>query len=309
MNENNELDVYELDLVELLSSNSDSMNQYLVFEGSNDEVYAMNISKVVEVLVYKKIDMVKNGNDHEIIRATAKIRDDIATIICFDEWFGNVVLEDEEYEYVILAGFGGYNLAIMVKNVEYIVSINSKDMKDNSINNPKTNFIANIKFKGQEKLCTVFDCDKLLLDTFKVNYKENEVDKLKFKDNTNSDKFVLFADDSIFIRKIVESLFIKMNLNYKIFNNGQNLFDELNRLELSEVGLIITDLEMPVLDGKNLIKNIREKSTFDNINIIVHTNMSNFVIKSSLIELGASEVITKIDMKDLSFYINKFIMT
>jgi two-component system chemotaxis response regulator CheV len=308
LNENNELDEYELDLVELINSNSNSMNQYLVFEGSNDEVYAVNISKVVEVLVYKKIDMVKNGNGHELIRATAKIRDEIATIICFDEWFGNDILSEEEYEYVILAGFGGYNLAIMVKNVEYIVSINSEDMKDNSINNEKTNFIANIKFKGQDQLCTIFDCDKLLLDTFKINYKENEIDKLKLEDNKNIEKFVFFADDSIFIRKIVESLFIRMNLKYKIFHNAKDLLDELNKQDINELGLIITDLEMPVLDGRSLIKNIRENSSFDNINIIVHTNMSNFIIKSSLIEMGACEVISKIDMKDLSFCINKYIV-
>lgn len=308
MYENNELDDYELDLVELLNSNSDSMNQYLVFEGSNDEVYAINISKVVEVLVYKKIDMVKNGNDHKIIRATAKIRDDIATIICFDEWFGNKVLEDEEYEYVILAGFGGYNLAIMVKNVEYIVSINTENMKENSINNPKTNFIANIKFKSENRLCTVFDCDKLLLDTFKVNYKKDEIDNLNLEPIKNKEKFVLFADDSIFIRRIVESLFLKMSLKYKIFNDGKQLFDEMNTLGHEEIGLVITDLEMPVMDGKSLIKSIRSNSLFNNINIIVHTNMSNFIIKSSLQKLGASKVIAKINMKELSYGINEYIL-
>ena len=300
-----QLDNYELDLLDLISSDLNTTNQYLIFEGSNEEIYAINISKVIEVLVYKNLDMVKNGSGENIIRATAKIREEIATIICFDEWFGNKTLDEKDYEFCILAGFGGHNLAIMVKNVEYIVNINFDEMKDNSINNSKTNFVAKIKLNGKDRLCTIFDCDKLLLDIFSETYKIEETPNIVNK-NIDSQKYVLFADDSRFIRKMVESIFEKLNLKSKIFENGKELLDELKTLDPNDVGLIITDLEMPVMDGRALIKSINEIPIYGDINIIVHTNMSNFVIEKSLLELGVKEVIGKINMEKLTIGINKY---
>lgn len=304
---NDDIENYdEIDLLELITSDSSITNKYLVFEGSNDEVYAINVAKIIEVLVYKDLKMVKNSNKDSIIRATAQIRDNMATIINFDEWFGNEVLDDSEYEYIIFAGFGGYNLGIMIKNVDYIISVDSKDMKDNSINNSKTNFIADIKLNGEYKLCTIFDCDRLLLDTFDDVSKRNELEKIKNGKTIESEKFVLFADDSRFIRKMAQNLFEKMNLKYKIFENGLELFNELKILNFEQIGLIITDLEMPVMDGNELIKNINTLNGYESVSIIVHTNMSNFVMKSSLTQLGVDEVIAKIDMIELSKGIEKY---
>jgi two-component system chemotaxis response regulator CheV len=249
--------------------------------------------------------MVKNGDD-SIIRATAQIRGNIATIINFDEWFNNEVLDDSEYEFIILAGFGGYNLGIMIKSVEYIVTIDSKDMQDNSMNNSKTNFIANIKINGEERLCTIFDCDKLLLDTFDDIDKGNQVEKIEVKPHESSEKAIFFADDSSFIRKMVQSLFEKLSYKYKLFENGQDLLDSLKETDPSQIGLIITDLEMPIMDGNHLIREIKQLLPYKDINIIVHTNMSNFIIENSLVELGANEVIGKINMSELSNGIEKY---
>ena len=306
MQYDDELNGYDdIDLFELIYTDSSSTNQYLIFEGSNNEVYAMNVSKIVEILTYKDLKMVKN-RDSSIIRGTAKIRDEIATIINFDEWFENEVLDEEMYEYIIFAAFGGYNLGIMIKNVEYLVTIDSQNMKDNSMNNPKTNFIAEIKLHNENRLCTIFDCDRLLLDTFHEISHKNEISNLDIEKSLPSERIILFADDSSYIRRTVSSLFQKMGVKGYIFENGQELLNKLTKTDPDEVALIITDIEMPVMDGFNLIKSINDMDHFDDIHIIVHTNMSNFIAKSSLIELGVDEVINKIDMEALYKAIVKY---
>ncbi len=306
MQYDDELNGYDdIDLFELIYTDSSSTNQYLIFEGSNNEVYAMNVSKIVEILTYKDLKMVKN-RDSSIIRGTAKIRDEIATIINFDEWFENEVLDESMYEYIIFAAFGGYNLGIMIKNVEYLVTIDSQNMKDNSMNNPKTNFIAEIKLHNENRLCTIFDCDRLLLDTFHEISHKNEISNLDIEKSLPSERIILFADDSSYIRRTVSALFQKMGVKGYIFENGQELLNKLTKTDPDEVALIITDIEMPVMDGFNLIKSINDMDHFDDIHIIVHTNMSNFIAKSSLIELGVDEVINKIDMEALYKAIVKY---
>ena len=295
-----DIDDDELDLLELVSADTNITNQYLVFIGSDDEAYAMNVSKIRELLVYKDLDVVKKNKKNSLIRAAADIRGNMVSIINFDEWFENKVLSDEMYELIILAGFGGRNFGIMIKSVEYIVNINSSNMQDSSSSDSKTNFVAKIKLNGNDTLCTIFDGDKMLLDVFDMQSKELSIENVNVTMENNIDKYVLFADDSKFIRTMVSSLFEKMNLKALIFDDGEQLYNKLISMNPEDIGLIITDLEMPIMDGNTLIKKIRELNIYDHIDILVHTNMSNDIMKENLLKIGANDVIGKIDMLKLS---------
>jgi len=296
----------ELDLVALVSANANDTSQYLVFEGSDGQFYAKNVSKIEELLVYKDIDIAKNTNDTLII-GTADIRGNMTTIIKFDEWFGNKVLSDKDYELIILAHYGGYRLGIVVKRVEYIVNIPAETMTDNSENDEKSSFIAKVLIGQKEQMCIIFDSDKMLLDVFdtiddKAIQDTNELEMVK------TDKMVLFADDSKFIRKMAEGLFLKMGLKYRIYNNGQLLLDDLNNINPEDITIFITDLEMPILGGREVISQIRKNKKYDSINIIVHTNMSNDNMSSSLLEHGAQQIIGKVDMLSLSEAMKKLMV-
>ena len=293
----------ELDLLELVSVDTKSSDQYLIFIGSNDEVYAINVSKVRELMVYKDLNMVKNNQKDSLIIANADIRSDMIALINFDKWFGNDVLEDKDYELIILAGFGGKEFGIIIKSVEYIVNITANSIHNHSVNNANTNFIAKIKLNNTQRLCTIFDCDKMLLDIFDDINTTKDISNIAIE---NNGKYILFADDSKYIRGLVSTLLKSMNLKSKIFENGAELLEELKQMEVSQIGLIITDLEMPKMDGTILIKEIRSLEVFNSINIIVHTNMSNDILKSSLLNIGASEIVDKIDIPILSQSIKRY---
>lgn len=288
----------ELDLVALVGSNANDTSQYLVFNGNDNQYYAKNVSKIEELLVYKDIDVVKNHSNNLIV-GTADIRGNLTTIINFDEWFGNEVLPDEEYELLIVAYYGGHRLGIIVKSVEYIVNIPSETMTDNSQNDEKTSFIAKVQIGQKQKMCTIFDSDKMLIDTFETIDAKAAEDTHQLQ-KMNNKKLVLFADDSRFIRKMAEGLFAKMDLKYKIYENGQLLLDDLKNISPEEIGLFITDLEMPVLGGKEVMEYIRAQKEYDKINIIVHTNMSNSNMSENLQKSGAQKIIGKVDMLALS---------
>ena len=296
----------ELDLVALVSANANDTSQYLIFEGSDGQFYAKNVSKIEELLVYKDIDIVKT-NAKGLIVGTADIRGNMTTIMNFDEWFGNEVLDDSQYELIILAHYGGHRLGIVVKRVEYIVNIPPETMTDNSLNDEKTSFITRVNIAQKSTMCTIFDSDKLLLDVFDT-IDAKAVDDTHKLEKVDSDKLVLFADDSRFIRKMAEALFLKMGLKYKMYENGQLLLEDLKNIAPESISLFITDLEMPVLGGREVIDNIRKEKKYDNINIIVHTNMSNDNMEDSLIKAGAQAIIGKVNMLALSEAIEKYML-
>jgi len=294
----------ELDLVKLVSTDANDSNQYLLFLGSNNQYYAKNVSKIEELLVYKDLDIAYN-NDDSYILGTANIRDKMTSIVNFDKWIGNEILSDDQYELVIITSYGGRRFALVVKEVEYIVTINSTNMTSNSENNSKASFISKVNINGEEKLCTIFDSDMLLLDVFDNIGKQGNIKGIKRKNTT--DKLILFADDSRFVRKIVENFFIQLKYNYRIYNDGQELIDDLESLSPLEIGLFITDLEMPQANGREVIEFIRKNNIYDDINILVHTNMANDVMKEELVGKDISQVIDKIDMLLLSQAIEDFI--
>ena len=301
-----EEDDEELDLVALVTANANDTSQYLIFEGSDTQLYAKNVSKIEELLVYKDIDIARtHGND--LIVGTADIRGNMTTIVNFDKWFGNEVLDESEYELIVLAHYGGHRLGIMVKRVELIVNIPPNTMTDNSENDEKTSFITKVNIGQKSKMCIIFDSDKMLLDIFDT-IDTKAMEDTKTIQKVDTDKMVLFADDSKFIRKMAESLFTKMGLKYRMYENGQLLIDDLKNIAPEEIALFITDLEMPVMGGRDVIDNIRADKKYDGINIIVHTNMSNDNMGESLIGAGAQKIIGKVNMFALGEAIKELIV-
>jgi two-component system chemotaxis response regulator CheV len=296
----------ELDLVKLVSTDANDSNQYLLFLGSDNQYYAKNVSKIEELLVYKDLDIAHN-NDDSYILGTASIRGKMTPIINFDKWVGNEVLEDSEYELVIIASYGGRRFALVVKEVEYIVTIDSSNMTSNNENNSKSSFISKVNVNGEEKLCTIFDSDMLLLDVFDSVGKQSSIDINRINSGKKTDKKILFADDSKFIRKMVEKLFKQLNHKYIIYNDGKELIEDLSNIDITDIGLFITDLEMPGASGREVIDVIRQNNTYDDINILVHTNMSNDVMEEELIKKKVSKIIGKVDMLSLSQAIEEFI--
>ncbi len=297
----------ELDLVKLVTTSANDANQYVVFSGSNGELYAKNVSKLEELLVYKDLKIAKNSDKESLIIGTADIRGKMTTLINFDEWMGNEVLEDEAYELVVMASYGGHRFGMIIQSVENIVTIEADEMIDNSTDNPKATFITKLMMRGEERLCTIFDSDKLLLDIFDRIDGQSRDALERIKSVKNSTKRILFADDSRFVRKMVEDLFIKLDVKYDIYDDGKDLFEALPSFKTEDIGLFITDLEMPGMGGRELMERIRSDEQYEDIAIIVHTNMANDAMESALKDQGANAVIGKINMLSLGDAIKEHI--
>jgi two-component system chemotaxis response regulator CheV len=297
----------ELDLVKLVSTSANDANQYVVFSGSNGELYAKNVSKLEELLVYKDLRIAKNSDPESLVIGTADIRGRMTTLINFDEWMGNEVLDDSAYELVVMASYGGHRFGMIIKSVENIVTIEADEMVDNSNDNPKSTFITKLHMRGKTRLCTIFDSDKLLLDIFDKIDGESRDALDRIKSVKNIDKKILFCDDSRFVRKMVEDLFIKLDVKYEIYDDGKDLYEDLPNINVDEIGLFITDLEMPGMGGRELMQRIRADEAYEDIAIIVHTNMANDAMESALKDQGANAVIGKINMLQLGEAIKEHI--
>ena len=114
-----------------------------------------------------------------------------------------------------------------------------------------------------------------------------------------NDKPVWVAEDSILLSKMIEDSLRKANyVNLRMFSNGLELWEALTALppdgDLSQdVALIITDIEMPQMDGHRLTKLVKDNSRFKDIPVIIFSSLINEEMRRKGRELGADEQLTK----------------
>ena len=301
--EDDYLDEDEIDLIKLVSSSADVTNQYIVFEGSNKEYYAINVAKVEELFVYNKENLVHN-NTNKLIKGIADVRSHMTSLVCFDDWFLNEKIDENLYEILIFCYFSAQYIGLIVKQVVDIVSIMPIQMQSSSKSNELTTFVASITLGKNTYLCTIFDTDKLLFDL----YGENSISNTLTCRPLESRKLVLFADDSRLVRKMAYDSFERLGVNFKIFEDGEELLLFLEAIDVEDIGIFLLDIEMPKKTGIDVINALKEEKKYLNIPIIVHTNMANSSISDTLYSKNVSKIIGKVDFKTIESSIREYML-
>lgn len=298
------------ELIRLVSSSSDSANQFVVFTNSQKRYYAINVAKVEELIVYNAIRLVPNSDPKALPLGTAKIRRHMMPIVLFDRWLNLPELQDSEYELVILCHYGHQRFGIVIHSVAGIYNINAADLVDNSARDEKTSYITELSIGNNKELCLVFDSERLLADLFPELQQthEAELQTIQISD-VQSSGTILIAEDSKIVQKKLLTMLEKMGLQVHTFLDGEQLWQWLNSHTKDPVSLIISDVEMPVMDGISLLKKCKNHPFFKQIPFMVHTNMANPAIIKTAQELGADSIIKKIDFQTLQREIKHHIQT
>ncbi len=286
------------ELIRLVTSNADVTSQYVIFRNGYDELFAINVAKVEELIVNKELNIAINSENSGTLLGTAKIRDEMCSVIHFDRWLGKGENRECDYELVIVCNFGHQRVGIIIKNVIGIQNIEAEKLIDNSARDPKSAQITEMSIAGENKLCIIFNSDALLTEVFPESH-AHEMNKISSLGHLAITKKILFCDDSKIIQKAVEMAMTQMNLDFEVFDNGKTLLDRLNTLNADDVALILSDIEMPVMDGMALLREVKNNASTRSIPFVMNTNMANPSIIDQAKRHGVDHVIHKLDVEDL----------
>ena len=289
----------------MVTSNADVTSQYVIFRNGYDELFAINVAKVEELIVNKDLNIAKSADSDGSFIGVAKIREEMCSIISFDKWLGKGEKEGCLYELIVVCAFGHQRVGIIIKNVIGIQNIEADKLIDNSHRDQKSAQITELNIGGENKLCIVFNSDALLSDIFHEAH-QAQLDKISSLVKEEITKKILFADDSKIVQKAVAMALSQMELDFEIFDNGKALLDRLNSMDIDSVGLILSDIEMPIMDGMNLLREVKHNIVTKNIPFVLNTNMANPSIVEQAKKQGADYVIHKLDVEDLQNQIRRF---
>jgi two-component system chemotaxis response regulator CheV len=204
----------------------------------------------------------------------------------------------------MVCDFSGILVGIRIYQAQRILTKKwSEITRNDDDSNPSQKVIGHTKnFDG--RIVQIVDIEKMAVEAFPwiEEEKEKELENIS---KIDLDKYILIADDSKPVLKIMSKIMEKLELKYKIFNNGQELLDFLFSNGAENVGVIITDLEMPVASGFEVIKQVKNNPEYKHLPIIVNSSMSGKSNEQMAKSLNADGFVSKSNPKEIEQSIKK----
>jgi len=260
-------------------------------------IYAINIAKIKAFIITADVSINDTPTDNKVISGIATIRGEPITLVNLDIWLGNKPKPLEEYKLIIYCEFNRRKIGILVTQMLDIVKKSTNELKYSQDENTKTSFSTYVKVENKDEYCVVFNAEQLLQD---IGFRCDQGDIDKFRAMPiNSNKLILVAEDSHIARDILIGFFKAIKANYEIYQNGKELLDRLKEVNLHDVALVITDLEMPVADGYEVSKAIKSNPVYAHIPVIVNSSMATDSVTKELQKIGVEKFVEKTDLDNL----------
>jgi len=276
----------------------------------NNELFGINVAKVREIM---KISPVKKmQHSHDAIEGIFKPRDEVITVVDLAKYLGLPPSPDNERDIFIVANFNNLHFAFHVHTVVGIdrVSWTQIQKPDPIIYGGDDGVAAGIA-QYNDRLITILDFEKIIAEISpKTSIQMDEINKLGTR--ARSDKPILVAEDSMLLSKlIIESLHRAGYNNTIKTDNGQEAWDYLAEAKeagdsiKNHVACIISDIEMPQMDGHRLTKLIKGDPILKAIPLILFSSLINEEMRIKGEELGADAQISKPEIANLVSLIDR----
>jgi two-component system chemotaxis response regulator CheV len=284
-----------------------NVQQLAVFYTGSKDIYAINISKIKAFIIADEVEINDTPADTDVVAGIATIRDEPVLIADLDRWLGKEPLPRDQYKIIIYCEFNNVKIGFLVRDVIDIIEKTTDELNNTEEKNPKVTYVTEVVVANKRKLCTVFNAEKLLKDIGWVADDGNEVDKY-VSGKIRSKKYVLVAEDSSVSREIIDNFLSKTGVKYEIEQNGAKLLRRIDEIGVENIGMIITDIEMPEKDGFQVVTTIRETSEWMHLPIVINSSMTSASIVAKMASVGADEFVGKTDVKTLYELVKKYMV-
>ena len=277
----------------LLESGTNEL-EVLEFKLGNS-YYGINVAKIREILSYMPITPIPNA--HPCVEGIFMPRDTMMTVVNLRKCLGMPDLDTEGL--FIITNFNKLNIAFHVDQVIGIHRVSWEEIiKPDATINTQDNSASTGVIKLNQKLVVILDFEKIISDISpETGLKVSEVDNLMGRER--SDSPILIAEDSPLLSKLITDCLRKAGYtNLNITMNGKEAWDKL--LEYKSAGTvrdrvhcIITDIEMPLMDGHRLTKLCKADEELRRIPLVIFSSLVNEEMRKKGEQLGADAQLTK----------------
>lgn len=276
------------------------------------ELFGINIAKIREIM--RAQETKRMPNSHNFVEGIFKQRGEVITVIDLAKCLNIERTENKSHDIFILTHFNKLNFAFRVESVVGIDRVSWEDIKkpDKVIYSGEDS-VATAIAEYKDRLITILDFEKIIADISpETSITLDRLDELG--DRVESQKKILVAEDSMMLSNLIIGFLHKSGYKNTVkFNNGKEAWDYLTEAKNSGlpisnyVSCIVSDIEMPLMDGHRLTKLIKTDDELKHIPVILFSSLISDELRIKGQEVGADEQITKPEIVELVNIIDRLI--
>lgn len=284
--------------VQRTSLSMSNQMEMLVFRLTDNQLYGINVFKIIEIIECpKRIDRMPHS--HPAIRGVIDFRGKAISAIDLSQAVGLSGKNfSDELAYLIICEYNRQLTAFIIKNPETLMTRSWSD-----IHKPKgvrAKSLVAIAYNDDDEAVMLLDIETILADVSGIDQNTNPPSP--GSDNRDwSSLRILLVDDSRTALLMLESLLERLGCRYISVQSADEALTFLGKEDNTPpIDMVISDIEMPGMDGFTLTRSIREIPVLRDIKIMLHSSMSNPTNQLKAQQVGANDFVAKFDAAFLS---------
>jgi len=271
--------------------------ELLLFRLGSSQLYGINVFKVKEV--FHCPPLTKLPQQHKCVVGMAHIRGETIAVMDMDYAIGNAPLgKNVKNPLVIITEYNGSTQGFLVHSVEKIINLNWEEMHAPPKGAGKDHYLTAVT-NIDNHIVEIIDVEKILAE---VNNMLTDVKKDFFSEDDKKKASaceVLVVDDSSIARKQITKVVQAAGAKVITLNDGKQALEYLKSLAddgtdvCQKFALIISDIEMPEMDGYTLTAEIRNDPRLEKLHVILHTSLSGVFNRAMVEKVGANDFLAK----------------
>ena len=291
--------------------------ELLLFHLGEPEIYGINVFKVREVM--KRPSLTRMPESDSRIEGIANIRGQTVPLVSLHRALGFPESKFSGSGNVIIAEYNGSLHGFVVAGVDRIIRISWDKVKAPPplVQNSRGGSVTAVTVLEDGRMVLILDVEKVLADICP------QLDEETFAavptppvDVKTIGKRVLFADDSQVARKQIARTLDRLGLSYVQCTTGREAWEQLVALAEKaaaegkkvhdEIQLVLTDVEMPEMDGFTLTKRVTSDPRFAGIPVVMHSSLTGVCNAEKGKTMGATDYVGKFNPKVLAEVIQRY---
>lgn len=287
------------------------------------DLYAVNVFKIREVVKYRGEITVVTHENSSMVEGLITIRELTIPLIDLRKWFYfepsnrhrdltpfGIKRAKGQDDIVMICEFSKWTVGVRIYEADRILNKKWTEIEQSAgigKTGPNSKLVSRTRyFDGS--LVQVVDIEKMLVDVFPW-IEDEKTERINNIHSVNTDKLILVADDSPSVLKTMGRILKKLGVTYKEFSNGRFLLDYLfnPKTPIDQIGLIITDLEMPEASGFEVIKRVKMSPELAHIPVVVNSSMSGSSNEEMARSLSADGFISKTEPEEIEGSVRKYL--
>jgi len=278
--------------------------ELLLFRLNGRQRFGINVFKVKEVLQCPPLTILPKLNG--VVRGVAHIRGKTISVIDLSLATGGRPIEDLSKAFIVISEYNRSVQGFLVSSVERIININWESILPPPKGSGRFSYLTAVTEVDKE-LVEILDVEKILHEVAPVSVEvsaelRETVAEIKKEDTK---KVILVVDDSSVARNQIKKSISGLGFEIVLGKDGRDGLNKLKEIAAKgllkdQVALMISDIEMPEMDGYTLTAEVRNDPALKDLYVILHTSLSGVFNQAMVSKVGANDFIAKFNPDELA---------